>query len=606
MLGNRWPHKPPIGYEIDGEHPLSRGMYAFFPLWEGNGLYARDSVNGIISTATSGAAWKSGPSGLAQAFMSSGHYSQTPSIPGLSVNYPITIAAGFRMLGTPSGTAQVIGIYTTGLAQSPAIIGVTSANLYIIAWANGSSSASGTSSTSAATNVDSVAALTVTDTSQTLYLNGVTAYALSNAIGNAAGSNPFLDFGYNSLLAARNPNYQIYWAGLWNRTLSPAEHAALAANPWQVYEPRRVQTYFGMIAPISSPGGIRLIASQAQPPESGVAIAVPLSIVGRVIATKNFLTVSEAPQPYSGTIVASCGHTAAVRRFDCSLVVTAPCADLPQLEPGRGLARCTLTQARAGPTQPFRLAATEGPTLCSGAVLATAEHLQSLLLFSPRALSVLAAAEPQPWYPGSVLVGRNSQLIVGSGFYIYSNEGSGDPINYATPVAYASTNDTTRTRMELAAPGAWRFGVRAFNSNGEEQNLDCAVMITLDTLGNDISNQPLPPTGLRAFATPNGSIRVEWYYPSARGPTSPIGFDVYLGIGGSPNYSTPAATVLYSAGFFNAFVSNIAGLISGTTYSIGVRAYNGSGAEQNVIAVSVTADAIGPNAVDSLFATAIV
>ncbi len=437
MLGNRWPHKPPIGYEIDGEHPLSRGMYAFFPFWEGNGLNARDSVNGITSTATSGAVWKPGPSGAAQAFASSGSYSQTPSIPGISVNYPITIAVGFRMLGTPTGTTQVIGFYTAGLAQMPAIIGVTSANLYSIAWANGSSSSSGTSSISAASNLDTVAALTITNTNQTLYLNGVAAYALSNAISNAAGSNPFLDFGYNSSLSARNPNYQIYWAGLWNRTLSPGEHAALAANPWQVYEPRRAQTYFGMLAPIASPSGIRLIAPQSQHLEPGVAIAGPRSNVGGVIAIKNLLTPTEEPRPYSGAIVSSYGHPAAIPRFKSSSAVTSLCADLPQPEPGRTLARCAPTRAQAGPTQPFRFATTQDPSLCAVSVVATAKRLPVLLSFRPQAMSVSVAAEPQPSYPGSVLLGRNTQLIVGSGFYIYSNQGSGDPINYATPIACA-------------------------------------------------------------------------------------------------------------------------------------------------------------------------
>ena len=192
------------------------------------------------------------------------------------------------------------------------------------------------------------------------------------------------------------------------------------------------------------------------------------------------------------------------------------------------------------------------------------------------------------------------------GYHVYGNAGSG-PIDHGTLIATVSGASTTFwTSPGLTAPGAWSFGVRAFNSNGEELNLDCAVTIMLDASGNDITNKPLPPSGVRAFATPGGGIRVEWYYPLTRGLTTPVGFSVYVGTGATPNYASPAATVLYSAGFFNMFVANIAGLNDGTTYTIGVRAYNSSGPEENTIAVSVTADAIGPAAVDSLFATAIV
>jgi hypothetical protein len=191
-----------------------------------------------------------------------------------------------------------------------------------------------------------------------------------------------------------------------------------------------------------------------------------------------------------------------------------------------------------------------------------------------------------------------------SGYKVYASDTVNDMIDYTTPVA--TVTGTTWTSSSIAAAGAWSFGVRAYNSDGEEQNLDCAVTIVVDGFGNDITNRPMPPSGLRAFATPGGGIRVEWCYPLTRGPKAPTGFNVYLGTGGSPSYAVPIATVLYSAGLFNMFVANIAGLSDGTTYPVGVRAYNGSGEEQNTIAVSVTADAIGPAAVDSLIATAIV
>jgi hypothetical protein len=189
-------------------------------------------------------------------------------------------------------------------------------------------------------------------------------------------------------------------------------------------------------------------------------------------------------------------------------------------------------------------------------------------------------------------------------YHVYSNSGAGDPIDYSSAVATSS--GLSWTSGSLTFPGTWSFSVRAYDSVSglEEQNLDCAVSITLDSNGNDVTNRPLPPTAIRAFALTAGSIRVEWYYPPSVGPKAPTGFNVYTGVGASPSYGSPAATVAYSAGIANTFVSNLAGLIDGTTYTIGVRAFNATAEELNMNTVSVTADATGPAAVVSLTGTA--
>jgi Fibronectin type III domain len=208
---------------------------------------------------------------------------------------------------------------------------------------------------------------------------------------------------------------------------------------------------------------------------------------------------------------------------------------------------------------------------------------------------------------GSVAYASTAEALAvlggGLAYHVYANTGAGDPIDYATPIAAVS--GTAWTSGTLAAPGTWSFGVRAFDGNGEEQNLDCAVVIVLDGNGNDITNRPAPPVGLRAFATAGSSIRVEWFYPPTNGSKAPTGFDVYC-TAGPISYSSTAATVAFNAGVLSTFVTNISGLTGGTTYSIGVRAYNASGAETNTVVISVVADATGPAAVDSLVATAIV
>jgi hypothetical protein len=609
MLGNRWPHKPPIGYEIDVEHPLSRGLVFFAPLWEGAGKTTFDIVSGTTLSLANNAVWGTG-SQIVMNAVSVGS-AQTVAPPSLQLPGPMTIAVGWHYASQQSNQGGLFGLSYANSNSSPYYAAgfrlggsYTQYNLYHDI---GGPLRTLTSTAAIATGNDYVTSASLASGLQTVYTNGVPSGSNAYAGSITYGTNPYLYIGNCSTVYGNYATGAIfYWAAIWARTLSASEHAAIAQNVWQIYEPRRLQTYYGPIAALGAPSSIRLIVTEAPPPESGTAIAIHGSALAPVVATTIVLTASEAPQPYSGMILVESGQTAAIPRFDSPAVVASAGAESPRAESGGVLAGCTPQQAGAVPTPPGRMVTIEAPAPSPGSVLSSADRLLAAPPFNPRAMTVIAAAEPQPSYPGSVLDGRRSELLVGSGYHVYSNTGSGDPINYATSVATTLISDTTWTSTALAAPGAWKFGVRAFDSNGEEQNLDCAVTIVLDAFGNDITNQPLPPTGLRAFAMPGGSIRVEWYYPLTRGPTVPIGFNIYLGIGDAPNYTTPAATVLYSAGLFNVFVANIAGLSDGTTYAVGVRAYNGSGAEQNTIAVSVTADAIGPAAVDSLFATAIV
>jgi hypothetical protein len=189
-------------------------------------------------------------------------------------------------------------------------------------------------------------------------------------------------------------------------------------------------------------------------------------------------------------------------------------------------------------------------------------------------------------------------------YHVYGNTGAGDPIDYSSPLATSS--DLSWTSGSLTFPGTWSFSVRAYDtvSSLEEQNLDCAISIVLDSNGNDITNRPLPPTAIRAFALAAGSIRVEWYYPPSAGLNAPTGFNVYTGTGGSPSYGSPAAAVAFSTGIANTFASTLSGFTDGTTYTIGVRAYNATAEESNTNTVNVTADATGPAAVVSLTGTA--
>ncbi len=187
-------------------------------------------------------------------------------------------------------------------------------------------------------------------------------------------------------------------------------------------------------------------------------------------------------------------------------------------------------------------------------------------------------------------------------YSIYANDGAGGPIDYLTPIAV--TQSLSWASSALTYPGEWKFGVRVSSlaSGLEEKNLDASIRLLLNSSGADITNRPPAPVALRAFARANGSIRVEWAYPyPSLGSRRPTGFHVYLG---SPtvSYASPVATIPFTG--LPVHIADIVGLTDGTTYAIGVRAYNATAEESNTASVSVLADATGPTAVVGLTATA--
>jgi len=192
-------------------------------------------------------------------------------------------------------------------------------------------------------------------------------------------------------------------------------------------------------------------------------------------------------------------------------------------------------------------------------------------------------------------LGGPKKVTIGPGIFynVYESDAVNGPIDYATPVA--TTALTTWTSGPLAVPGTWRFGVRAFDQYGEEQNLVCSVTVTFDQWGNDITNRPLPPAGLRAFPLSGGRIRVEWTSlfagPAARAAAR---YDVYMTAGPAPDYAAPAATVPASAGLFGIYGTTLTGGIDEQEYAIAVRAVNAHGDDGGAAFVAVAAEAAGP------------
>jgi hypothetical protein len=315
---------------------------------------------------------------------------------------------------------------------------------------------------------------------------------------------------------------------------------------------------------------------------------------------------AEEPQPYPGS-----ANWTGPRQLAAIFQSVPPAyarGDDPRPEAGSVyLAHGTATAA-APQNQTARpvLVSSEPPQPYAGSVFATGTHQLKPLPGAP-APYYARAEEPRPdWIGAGGTFHSLEQLqaaVASIEYHVYANTGVADPINYNTPIS--TTAGLTYTTSALAYPGIWRFGVRAFNANGEEKNLDAAVTIILDASGVDITNRPKAPTALRALALAGGTIRVEWAYNTINPVPLPTGFHVYIGTGGTPSYGSPIATVSFQASIAGSFVANIPALSNGTVYTIGVRAYNSTAQEPNTVTVNCTADSTGPSAVVSLTAAAI-
>ena len=241
MLGTRWNIKPPLGYEIDRDHHLARGLIFFAPLWEGSGPAAYDLVTGTALAINAGPSWSSGSSaGLL--FNANNRCVQAAGpavapgraavldrdwvparrdarrdLPRCSSAPPTRRPACRPIMGWRSST-------TTRTRTSPS-------NVNIERHVPGRRVERGRRR-SGRTTCCRARSRTAPQTLLPERHSRSGPAPLSGTIGY--GSSPWIAIGASSIFA-RNPNILAYWGAMWNRTLAPAEHAALAANIWQIF-----------------------------------------------------------------------------------------------------------------------------------------------------------------------------------------------------------------------------------------------------------------------------------------------------------------------------------------------------------------------------------
>lgn len=282
MIVSRWQTKPPLGYRIDRGHPLAQGLVSFWAFNEGTGLPndvasaigPRPVVLGYLGNNT----WTADSNGPVYRIGDPGNHSNAYA------NFTFGHCPDLTIKGSPlsavwCGTMdplQPIGGPIFQLSDS-ATTGTFEVQLLGTDYGLGDMKVISSNGTKSATVQTSAA---VADANRRTY--GVTF--------NSTGTNGFaiyrdgLPFGsltipYAPVLSAATTTGGLFayagtgspsatgvlglwnFFGLWYRDLSSAEHAAIAANPWQIFEPNRaaVAVYLGTpdftVSPSPIPAG---------------------------------------------------------------------------------------------------------------------------------------------------------------------------------------------------------------------------------------------------------------------------------------------------------------------------------------------------------------
>jgi hypothetical protein len=187
-------------------------------------------------------------------------------------------------------------------------------------------------------------------------------------------------------------------------------------------------------------------------------------------------------------------------------------------------------------------------------------------------------------------------------YNVYSNGGSGGPVNYSTPIA--TTSNLSYTVGPLPPASDYRFTVRAMDTAAgiEAANTQASVRVVLDASGLEVGQRPNAPSALTARATSNGGCLASWAYQSIGQAAPPTRFLIYLTAGPTADLTTPIATVAYIPATSN-YSRQLVGLADGSAYTVAVVA---RGASSGLASAAVTAlvygDSTPPNAVDALVA----
>lgn len=188
-------------------------------------------------------------------------------------------------------------------------------------------------------------------------------------------------------------------------------------------------------------------------------------------------------------------------------------------------------------------------------------------------------------------------------YRVYSNDGAGGPLNYVQPIA--TTTNLSYVTSALAAPGDYRFAVRAYDTQAgrEEANTEVRARIRLDAQGRDVTATPNAAFAVVARPTSAGGCRVSWAYSASGQGGKPTQFALSI-VPDLLASTTPAPVVVNYAPGVTSYSWDFAALTDQASYTVFVRAQgNPAYLVSDPASAHFVADATAPDDVDALVAT---
>jgi hypothetical protein len=163
-------------------------------------------------------------------------------------------------------------------------------------------------------------------------------------------------------------------------------------------------------------------------------------------------------------------------------------------------------------------------------------------------------------------------------YRIYSNGGTGGPVDFSAPVA--TTADLGFVTQALAPSTDSTFAVRAYDTDTglEEANTAAQARVVLDGQGQDVTRRPNAPHAVCLAPSAGGGFRVSWAFRPDPRCGVPDGFKVSLARGATATGAAAVATIGYVPGQAG-YSCVLPGPIALATYTAVVESYNAVGTD---------------------------